>query len=324
MEFFDWCSILSPQEYYRGGRRQNLCKKFDTLISDQFTIIVLSANAKSFAAERRWPPPISASRLLFLNDPNEQRLKTLLVCILTLKLTKVLRKNRQWEFAISESTETKLGKRIDESKQAIQKKLKFSPEIEPIFREEIFNLIDRIHFDDVRILDENGWEMPEVAVEIVEESVKKLTAKNTAQRKMELINEETKCDEGNEEPKNEEIQTEVEPKNVDLKNDNAINDENENNVTDQAFINGSSDRYHYALMKIGSGVSLREGSGRSGNWKLSQNNFQSVYKFTNKNHTKNGSLKSIFGSKGRNTCERFLYRGIFCGEMEKGKNIYKG
>ena len=236
MEFFDWCSILSPQEYYRGGRRQNLCKKFDTLISDQFTIIVLSANAKSFAAERRWPPPISASRLLFLNDANEQRLKTLLVCILTLKLTKVLRKNRQWEFAISESTETKLGKRIDESKQAIQKKLKFSPEIDPIFREEIFNLIDRIHFDDVRILDESGWEMPEVAVEIVEESVKKTAAKNV------VDDDETKCDESNDGAKNEEIQTEVEPKNIDLKNDNAINDENENNVADQAFINGSSDR----------------------------------------------------------------------------------
>ena len=87
MEFFEWLSLankqMSPNTSLDAGRKSNVIllrdkyyDQFNALICDQFASIVLDVNTKLFN-KNRFGRCCENLRLSLLNDPNEQRLKTL-------------------------------------------------------------------------------------------------------------------------------------------------------------------------------------------------------------------------------------------------------
>ena len=146
-EFFEWLSQNSSNtslDSRKGGAKYNVYDQLHSLISDQFSIIVLDVNTK-LLNENNSRISCENWRLLFLNDANEQRLKALLIFKLVLKLASINQSSENTSNVVD-----KLRQQIDETKRLLASRLMVN------YRAKILAIIEEIDFEIVSVSESDG------------------------------------------------------------------------------------------------------------------------------------------------------------------------
>ena len=120
--------------------------QFNALICDQFASIVIDVNTKLFN-KNRFGRCCENLRLSLLNDPNEQRLKTLLILKLSLKLASI---KHHFERTLDENIWEKFHQKFDETKRTLASRLP------PENRAEILAIIEEIDFEVISVSENDG------------------------------------------------------------------------------------------------------------------------------------------------------------------------
>ena len=144
---------MSPNTSLDAGRKSNVIllrdryyDQFNALICDQFASIVLDVNTKLFN-KNHFGRCCENWRLSLLNDPNEQRLKTLLIFKLSLKLASI---KHHFERALDENIWEKFRLKCDETKRALASRLP------PENRGEILSIIEEVDFEIISVSENDG------------------------------------------------------------------------------------------------------------------------------------------------------------------------
>ena len=138
---------------YHLKKNYAVCERYNELILDEFSALVIVANEAIFIQETRnkfTRRCYTNNRLLLLNEANEYRLKSMLVYLLTQRIANILFQN-----ALVEKKEfhdnflEKLSRNVSDAKHILEKRIKTAVASDPERRNAILAAINDTNFDNV-------------------------------------------------------------------------------------------------------------------------------------------------------------------------------